>query len=149
MSAFRPRTSIVNTVDVYAISAASVFQVGDAAMLRQRCRVLAVQREAANFYGDEGDFNAYPLFAKPIPQPVVYEPLDMNIVNEKSYIRVGCVSILAASTSAAIQIGTNESIRSEARIKHFRQLLGKPGAAAGAGAAQHAPPEETAAPSTD
>lgn len=132
MNTNRCRTSIVGAVDVYGISSSSTIQVGDAVMLNQRCRVLAVQREQANYRGNEGDFNRYPIYTRPIPKQSVTEVLDVHTVNEVPYISVGLITILGISTSATLQIGSNESIWLETRIKHFRHLLPRKKPPAGA-----------------
>lgn len=130
----RTRTSVVGKIDIYGILFASTLQVGDAVTVKQQSQVLAVMRERAQFWGNEGGFVNFSLFVRPIPQPVMDEQIDMRISNESPCIRVGCLSVLGVSTAVTVQIGSNEKVQAQSRTKHIRQLLSMGKAAAKAGA---------------
>lgn len=122
------RLSIVGTVNINDIGSSSTVHVGDNVNTVLRSRALAVQREVPYFFGNEGNFNVYPFFSRPIPVPQPPEPVAMSVDNWGSLIRVGCIRILAISSSSVLQIGSNCNTRGESRIKHFRQFVtNKPG----------------------
>lgn len=116
------RTSVVHRLKINDISTASTLQVGDLVDYKSYSKALAVQREESIYLGNEGNFGAYELFSKPIPQPKVYEDVQMEIINRNPYIQVGNVRVIAAAASSLIQIGSTQRIEAEARTKHIRQL---------------------------
>lgn len=118
-----PRASIVGDLFVRSLAAASIVQIGDGAVVDSRARAIAVKREFPVYLGNEGDFERYPLFRAAIPAPVSLFPADVRFAPEPSCIAVGRVSVLAASNSAVLQIGSNGAISNESRQKQFRQLL--------------------------
>jgi spore germination protein PE len=117
------RTSVVNQINIHAVTLSSTVQVGDNVVVKPRSRAIAVQREIPIFLGDEGGFSNYPLFSRPIPQPIVTEDVKMTVLNESPLIKVGQIEILSVAASSVFQVGTNQRIDAESRIKHFRQLL--------------------------
>jgi spore germination protein PE len=118
-----PRASIVGDLFVRSLAAASIVQIGDGSIVDSRARALAVKREFPVFLGNEGDFERYPLFRAAIPTPVTLFPAEVRFAPEPSCIVVGSVSVLAASSSAIVQIGSNGAISNESRQKQFRQVL--------------------------
>jgi spore germination protein PE len=116
------RLSVVNNIYVNSLGLGSVFQIGDSTNIRPLSRALAVQREYQLFYDEEGNFE-YPVFTKPIPQPLFFEKVYMAEMNEKPTIKVNNISVTAVSSSGVVQIGSTGDISSESRIKHIRQLL--------------------------
>ncbi|HZG74692.1 MAG TPA: spore germination protein GerPE [Paenibacillus sp.] len=118
-----PRASVVGDLYVVSLAAASIVQIGDGAIVDSRSRAIAVKREFPVYLGNEGDFERYPLFRAAIPTPVSLLPADVRFAPEPSNIVVGQVSVLAASSSAVVQIGSNGAISNESRQKQFRQLL--------------------------
>lgn len=116
------RTSIVNRLKINDVSLASTLQIGDLVEFKAHSKALAVQREESIYLGNEGNFEAYELFSKPIPQPKVYEDVQMEILNRDPYIKVGNVRVTAAASSSLIQVGSIQRIDAESRIKHIRQL---------------------------
>lgn len=89
---------------------------------KPKTQAIAVQRQKSIYFGNEGNFEAYDIFSKPIPLPIIYEDVKINIRNHNPLIQVGNVRVIAISSSSLVQIGTNQRIESEARIKHIRQL---------------------------
>lgn len=116
------RTSIVDRVKINDISLSSTLQVGELVNFKAYSQVLAIQREESIYLGNEGNFGAYDLFSKPIPLPLVYEDVCMEIVNRNPSIKVGNVRVIGAAASSLIQIGSNQRMDMESRIKHIRQL---------------------------
>jgi spore germination protein PE len=117
------RTSVVSEFKINSMQFASAGFVGDNLVVDPKTKVIAVQREIPEFLGDEGNFNDYPLFSKPIPQPTLETDVTFNVVNESPWIQVDRLRIIAMSTSAVAQVGSTVLIDGEYRVKQFRQLL--------------------------
>jgi spore germination protein PE len=117
------RTSIVKKISVIDVSLSSIFQIGDSCNIQPRSKALAVQRQYELFYGDEGNFSAYPIFSKSIPKAIIDESITFTKYNEGFSINVNNIDITSASASGVIHIGSTKTIDSEARVKHIRQLL--------------------------
>lgn len=116
------RISLVGFFKVIEIKLSSIVQFGDSLCLTPETKVLAVLRSQSSYYGDEGDFN-YPIFTNPIPGPSLDEELEMEIINESPYIKVESIKIIGVSASGIVQIGSNQCIDAESRIKHIRQMI--------------------------
>jgi spore germination protein PE len=122
------RLSIVGDVNVDDFGSSGILHVGDHVATILKSRALAVQREVPMYYGNEGNFDAYPFFSRPFPVPQPPEPVTMSVDNWGSFIRVGSIRILGVASSSLLQIGSNCSTQAEVRIKHFRQFVtNKPG----------------------
>lgn len=120
------RISIVQNIHINDVVLSSTILIGDIVDVNLRNKALAVQRQISSYNSKEGNFNEYPLFTKPIPQPYVHEQVAFNVVNRSPYIKVGNVDVIAVSSSALLQVGSNQSIKAESRIKHIRQLADAP-----------------------
>lgn len=116
------RISVIDDVNIKAIVFSSSLIIGDTGILKPRAKVMAVQRVYPFFYGDEGNFDEYPLYSKPIPHLPKEKDVQMTVRNETPIIKVNHIKVLGVSSSSIVQIGTNSRIDSEARVKHFRQL---------------------------
>jgi spore germination protein PE len=114
----------------------SIVFIGDNVVIDASLKAIAVQREVADFWDDEGDFAAYPLFSQPIPEPAPVAEADFVVDNSDSSILVDRMRVVAMADSAVLQIGSNKLINGEARIKQFRQLL--------SGEISHIPPRSSA-----
>src|SRR5690554_1518931 len=119
------RTSIVRQLKVNDVVLSSVLQIGDIVEFKAQSKAFSVMREDSNFLGNEGELDAYDLFSVPIPEPVIYENVQMEIINHIDHITVADVHIIAISSSSLVQVGTNRSMDTESRIKHIRQLKNK------------------------
>ncbi|KMY55492.1 hypothetical protein AC623_17385 [Bacillus sp. FJAT-27231] len=117
------RTSIVQDTRVITVADSSVFEIGDSATMTLRNRVLAVQRQAELFFGNEGNFNDYPIFSRPRLTPLIDENLTVTRYNLSPFIRVNHISIVGVASSSVLHIGSTGIIDAESRIKHIRQLL--------------------------
>ncbi|WNF36231.1 spore germination protein GerPE [Bacillaceae bacterium IKA-2] len=116
------RISMVNHTIVRNVSLSSIFLIGDASKVTPRSRVLAVQRRVQIFFGKEGDFEAFPIFTMEIPKPKMVTNLTTNRYNLSSFIKVDHIHVTSVSASSLYQIGSNNYIAAESRIKHIRQL---------------------------
>ncbi|WP_332692659.1 spore germination protein GerPE [Halalkalibacter lacteus] len=116
------RTSSVKTISVTDVSIGSVFEIGDSCHVKPRSKALAVQREYELFFGDEGNFEAFPIFTKPIPKPIIDEYVNFKKYNESSFIQVNNIDVISCSASGVLHIGSTKTIDAESRVKHIRQL---------------------------
>ncbi|WP_374724171.1 spore germination protein GerPE [Calidifontibacillus erzurumensis] len=116
------RLSIVDSVNISSIKDGSVVEIGDSFNVRLYSKALAVQREQELFLENEGSFH-YPIFYRHIPNPIITERVFMARNNECPKIEVNKVSIFGVSTSTVFQIGSTNTIHSEARVKHIRHLI--------------------------
>jgi spore germination protein PE len=119
------RISSVKEVQIHSVSDASLIHIGDSVGVTPKARGLAVHREVAVFKKDEGDFSD-PLFNEPLPKPLLNENVQMTRFNESSFISVNRLQIISAGNAVVIQIGSNQFIDTQARVKHFRQFYSKP-----------------------
>jgi spore germination protein PE len=116
------RTSIVNSTKVRTVSSSSVFQIGDSVQITPRNWALAVQRQRQFFYGKEGNFEAYRIFAVEIPHLVPTEQITVQRYNPSSLIKVNHIDITSVSGSSVYHIGSTGNIVTESHIKHIRQI---------------------------
>lgn len=118
------RTSIINNFKLNALAASAILQIGDSFILKPKAKVFAVQREVPFFWGDEGNLENYDIYYQAIPQPVITELVNMNIINRSPVIKVNNIRILGVSASSIVHIGSTKIIDAEARVKHIRYLSG-------------------------
>lgn len=121
------RTSHVQSIHVDIVSFASIIQVGDSSKIYSFSRALAVQRESEIFFGNEGNYNVYPIFSEPIPLPVIDE--DVNYIQHhlNPLIKVNKIMIAGISSSSSLHVGSSQNVSLETRIEHVRQLLPRDG----------------------
>ncbi|PLR97672.1 spore germination protein GerPE [Bacillus sp. T33-2] len=117
------RTSVVDEIKISTLSFSSIFQIGDAEITNGFSRAIAVQREAETFFGNEGNFAAFPIFSEPIPIPPIEEELSFIKEHINPVIKVNNIIVTGVSSSSVVQLGSTRSISMEARVKHIRQLL--------------------------
>jgi spore germination protein PE len=117
------RTSIVNHVIITSVTSASTLIFGDAVKITARNRALAVQRQVAKFFENEGEFEDFDLFTQPIPQPDRDGLVNMRVINESPFIEVNSVDVIGVAQASTLQIGSTMIFDLESRIKHFRQFV--------------------------
>jgi len=120
----------VEKVLINDFSVGSIGFIGDCVEVTPKGKALAVQRQISTFSGKEGDFSQFPTFSRPIPQPSPSNPVRMEIANRDPFINVRALRIFSVTASSVMQIGSNERIESEFRLKHIRQLQSRQGIAA-------------------
>ncbi|MBS4188827.1 spore germination protein GerPE [Bacillus sp. FJAT-49705] len=119
------RTSIVDEVKIGTMFYSSIFEIGDSSIIQGFSRALAVQREQETFYGNEGNFNIYPVFTQPIPLQPVEISIPMYTENLNPIIKVNHININGVSVASVVHIGSSNHVSMETRIKHIRQLFPK------------------------
>lgn len=116
------RTSIVNNTKVRSVSLSSVVQIGDSVQITPVSWALAVQRQLQLFYGNEGNFAAFPIFTREIPSLPLINSVNIQRYNASNFIKVGNIDITGVSSASVYHIGSTSYIQAETRIKHIRQL---------------------------
>lgn len=121
-----PRTSVVGSIRMHAVTSASALQVGDLDKFAARSRALAVQRQVSHFLENEGDLRQFALFSRPIPQPPMTEQVRIDFFNEDPYIRAERIRVISAAASSLVHVGAVRQMELEARVKHIRQFVNAP-----------------------
>jgi len=117
------RTSKVESLTIITIDENSVLEIGDSQRVEAASYVLAVQREPAIYFQHEFPFAAYPLFSFPLPLPEPPEPFVITTCQEENTIRVRHVNASFLAASAVLQIGSNDCLTLDTRVKNIRHLL--------------------------
>lgn len=117
------RISLVKNIKINSVLFSSIVQIGDINIGNTKSKALAVQREIPIFLADEGNFEEYPLFSRPIPIPAMDDSIRHHVFHQSPFIRVKNIIINGISVSSIFQVGSNHWIESEARVKHIRQLI--------------------------
>lgn len=144
---FPVRTSQVGFVNVISVASASIVQMGDRGSTHARLSAIAVQRKEDHITAGEAYFESYDIFSRPWPtlhQPYFEstpEPVT-SWCNHSPRISVGCVSVIAISSSSSLHIGNSCSVVGEARVKHIRQFTHPSGAQTGGKAAKSEPGQQ-------
>ncbi|MEF3302030.1 spore germination protein GerPE [Paenibacillus sp. GYB003] len=121
------RISAVEYIHIREVGLGSICFVGDCVELKPSGKALAVQRQISVYSGNEGSFSAFPIFSRPIPLPSPNVGVDTRFTNVDPFINVRHVDIISLSSSAILQVGSNDRIRADNRVKHIRQLQFRPG----------------------
>ncbi|MEX2461447.1 MAG: spore germination protein GerPE [Paenibacillaceae bacterium] len=117
------RISIVKNIEVSSVTSASTFIVGDTVKITARTRAIALQRQVAKFFANEGEFADFPMFTKEIVKPSLEGRVNMCVRNESPYIKVNNIDVIGVAEASTMQIGSTRILDVEARIKHFRQYV--------------------------
>ncbi len=113
---------MVNHTNVIDVSLSSTFLIGDAVQITPSSKALAVQRQVQLFFTTEGDFDAYPIFNMQIPKMPLENDIKIKRYNISQFIKINQINVISVSASSIYQIGSNNTIDAETRIKHIRQL---------------------------
>ncbi|WCK55203.1 spore germination protein GerPE [Aneurinibacillus sp. Ricciae_BoGa-3] len=115
------RISAVKSIKIAVVAESAIVLVGDAVHVRPRSQEIEVQQGKATFIGNEPKFSDYPLFKRPIPQPIVDEDLHMSVKNKSPWINVKKVHIVDIAASAIFQVGSNKSVHTDDRKKTIHE----------------------------
>lgn len=124
--AFMDRISAVRTISINEVGLGSIFMAGDCVVVKPRSKALAIQRQTSSYFGNEGSFQANPIFSRPIPLPSPSDDVQCTGTNLSGYIHVVAVNIISISSSSVLQTGSNERIDTESRTKHIRHIQRRP-----------------------
>lgn len=120
------RTSKVDSLSIISVDNSSVIEIGDSHIVDAVSNVISVQREPAIYYAHEFQFTDYPLFTFPLPEPEQPDSFQTITCQDNGFIHVKCVKTSFLSASSVLQIGSNECVTMETRIKNIRHLLRDP-----------------------
>lgn len=116
------RTACVDRLTITSVSLSSICQIGDSQLICSSSRALAVQREKELFYGNEGNYEAYPIFSEELLHAPITEKMTMSSLNLNPLIKVKNINITAVSSCSVAHLGNSGQISMESRVKHIRQL---------------------------
>ncbi|TNJ68353.1 spore germination protein GerPE [Paenibacillus hemerocallicola] len=120
------RISAVKNISINEVGLGSIFIAGDCVVVTPRSIALAIQRQTSRYNGNEGSFQAYPIYSRPIPLPSPSDEVHITETNLSGFIHVGAVDIISISSSSILQTGSNAMIETESRTKHIRQIQRRP-----------------------
>lgn len=100
----------------------ATIQIGDTSYIDGTSYAIAIQRRSYFIYDYEPQFTDYKVFGYPTVFPIIDEPLQIRFENPCTFIDIGNINIIGASTSAVASVGQVGHIRMKSRIKHIRQL---------------------------
>ncbi|MFD1017796.1 spore germination protein GerPE [Thalassobacillus hwangdonensis] len=112
----------MNWIKVTSVTTGSTFAIGDTAQADPYSRVLAVQKEGADFTEDEFKFEDYPIFTRQLKREIVALPKSDCHIHHNPYIQVDTIRVFGVSTASVMQVGSLGSIDAESRTKHIRFL---------------------------
>ncbi|CQR47013.1 putative spore germination protein GerPE [Paraliobacillus sp. PM-2] len=117
-----PRTSKVKLTRINNIVNSSIFEIGDASILKPRTNIIAIQKEGG-VESDKGySFSNYPLFSKTLPS-IPKTTIQKSTINHDHAIHVDAIDITGVTASSTVQLGSLDTIEAESRLKHIRILL--------------------------
>lgn len=119
------RISVVQSINIVAVTSSSIVQAGDTNILTPVSRALAVQRQESTYDINEHRLDMYPIFSIPFP-PLSYECIPVKTVQEVPAIHVNSINIIGVAASSAVRIGKTDFISSETRVKHIRHFTVNP-----------------------
>ncbi len=120
-----PRTAVVRYVRVDNVGQSSILNAGDAARFQAEADIFALQREVADFAGDEAPLSMFSAFSEPIPEVKRRENVFTSRIHDDPYIRVEEIRVIGVSASAGMFIGSCAQMTMVSRtlnIRHFIQL---------------------------
>ncbi|SHG22139.1 spore germination protein GerPE [Ornithinibacillus halophilus] len=119
----KKRLANVDRFRLNSLAFSSIINIGDTAIATPTNRAIAMQKEGALFNSkDDLQFDDYRIFK--LQPKWINEPSSVNLQNyhHNRDINVQNVSVIAASQSSIVQIGSIGKIDADARIKHFRWI---------------------------
>ncbi len=115
------RMVYVDGIDITSALIASNISIGDVHRASPWSKVLAVQKEGAEFISNSLNFEDFPIFSlhptRPLPPITVPS---FHYQNQAIY--VNDIHVIGVSTAGIVQVGGIEHIDSLSRTKHFRVL---------------------------
>ncbi|MFS0782932.1 spore germination protein GerPE [Bacillus sp. 1P06AnD] len=116
------RSTYVRQIDCVNIGLSSVMQIGDSQYIDASSQALAVQ-QGSKYYDDDPDqFEDYDIFRYLSPVPVIYEPIEMCVINKKPRISVDYLQVTAIASCSVVHIGNVDHSRLATRILNIRRV---------------------------
>ncbi|MEC0255740.1 spore germination protein GerPE [Paenibacillus lautus] len=117
------RHSHVDHMYIINISNSSACICGESGHIDANTRALAVQRQVPVFFEDEGNYEDYSIFSRSIPTWPSQSDVELNIIQDHKKIHVGCLEIIAAASASVVQVGPNDTMDLESRVKAIRHFI--------------------------
>ncbi|WP_194542110.1 spore germination protein GerPE [Paenibacillus sp. JZ16] len=117
------RHSHVDHMYIINISDSSACICGESGHIDANTRALAVQRQVPVFFEDEGDYEDYSIFSRSIPTWSPQSDVELNIIQDHKKIHVGCIDIIATASASVVQVGPNDTMDLESRVKAIRHFI--------------------------
>ncbi|MBP0724557.1 spore germination protein GerPE [Bacillus sp. RG28] len=116
------RLSVVQCIDFTIVIIGSVVQIGDAFSLSADAKVLAYQKNVADFVQSDIE-KIYASFYSHVPaMPDLTDNIQVTFNNPEPVISVNSISGLAISNSGVLMVGSINSVSNIVRNKHFRDF---------------------------
>ncbi|SDJ87848.1 spore germination protein GerPE [Sediminibacillus albus] len=112
----------LNSIYLNSISYSSIFEIGDTESCHPVTKAIAVQQEDLKFQEEAFDFADFDIFSRKADRLASAFSVKQENIHHSARINVGQISIIGASSSSVVQIGSLANLHSEARIKHIRVL---------------------------
>ena len=74
-------------------------------------------------FEDEGDYEDYSIFSRSIPTWPPQSEVELNIIQDRRKIHVGCIDIIATASASVVQVGPNDTMDLESRVKAIRHFI--------------------------
>jgi spore germination protein PE len=116
------RSSVVENIHLSTLLFSSVLNIGDVDNISSRANVLAIQHTNHLFLSDEIPLSSYPIFTEPLRFQLGEPFHSIQTFHVNPVIHVGNISIIGASASAVIQIGSLLNGVLDSRVKHIRHI---------------------------
>lgn len=114
-------------MNILSVDSSGTVQIGDSNQITPETKIFALQREQANFRGNEyEDLSSYSIYSQVLPLPLLTECINHITVHENPVIKVNSIQVIGVAASGVIHVGSTRTIQAEARVKNIRQFLTDP-----------------------
>ncbi|MGG3281501.1 spore germination protein GerPE [Paenibacillus solani] len=117
------RHVLVDNVYIINISNSSACICGESGLIDAYTRALAVQRQVPVFFEDEGKYEDYPIFSRSIPAWQLPSEVELDVIQDFKAIHVGCLDVITTASSSVVQLGPNDMMELESRVKAIRHFI--------------------------
>ncbi|MDP4550689.1 spore germination protein GerPE [Alkalihalobacillus macyae] len=121
------RSSLVNWMNILSVDSSGTVQIGDSNQITPETNIFALQREQANFRGNEyEDLSPFSIYSQALPLPLLTECINHITVHENPVIKVNSIQVLGVAASGVVHVGSTRTIQAEARVKNIREFFSDP-----------------------
>ncbi|TDL35356.1 spore germination protein GerPE [Jeotgalibacillus sp. S-D1] len=112
-------SSQIGNLSITTVSSNAVLQFGDTCMIDSSAKVIAVQRQEEQFFGNEAPFSMFNIFHRLPAQPV---ELPFHCLVQPSINLIESFDLKGIANSSMLHVGDSKHIRMVSRVKHIRQI---------------------------
>lgn len=114
-------------MNILSVDSSGTIQVGDSNQITPETNIFALQREQANFQGNEyEDLSSFSIYSQALPLPLLTECINQVTVHENPVIKVNSIQVIGIAASGVVHVGSTRTIQAEARVKNIRQFFTDP-----------------------